>query len=111
MHAGVDVALIGGALCLMIWSLCSLACPDRGDWTPVSLTVTLRCCCAFVLGSQVQPDFMDYTAFKKKFIDVIKAGQQRDATGSQKGQMTRKLSVLQDTTAVSRGQHLPSGFD
>lgn len=58
------------------------------------------CCCPLL---QVQPEFMDAAEFKAKYIDPIKAGQERDATPHQKGQMTRRLSVLQDTTAVSGG--------
>lgn len=43
---------------------------------------------------------MPFSKFKMKFIEPIQAGQARDATPSQKGQMTKKLGVLQVETQV-----------
>lgn len=44
---------------------------------------------------------MFYNDFKTKYADVIKKGQERDATPHEKGLMTRRLAVLQTETAVS----------
>jgi hypothetical protein len=54
---------------------------------------------------QVQPEFMNAADFKKKFIDPIKAGQERDATPAHKRTMTMRLSLLQTKTAVRGGWH------
>jgi hypothetical protein len=50
---------------------------------------------------QVQEDYMDQASFEKKFVEPINRGQARDATPAHKGQMTKKLSILQAETAVS----------
>jgi hypothetical protein len=55
---------------------------------------------------QVQEEFMSYEEFKAKFIEPIRKGQERDATPSDKGQMTRKLGILQTETAVGSGGRL-----
>lgn len=54
---------------------------------------------------QVNPvGFMTYPEFKKSFIEPIQAGQERDATQYVKIKMAKKLSVLQDATAVGSGR-------
>jgi hypothetical protein len=48
----------------------------------------------------VQEEFMLYEDFKVKFIEPIRRGQEREATPGDKGQMTKKLGILQTETAV-----------
>jgi hypothetical protein len=51
---------------------------------------------------QVQPDelFMGADEFRAKFLQPITAGQKHDAMPKERRTMARKLSVLQDRTAV-----------
>lgn len=51
-------------------------------------------------AAQVQEEFMAYEDFKVKFIEPIRRGQEREASSSDKGQMTKKLGILQTETAV-----------